>query len=146
MRQAICVLALLVACDGTSPSIGVDIAAAPLAVKRTESVNVTVTAVNISARVVRLRSPRYICGWRPFEVFDPLGRTVELVGEGCLAVAYDDVELHPGESVEYRSTWMPAMSIVDGDPAVAGSYRLVGSLMPDDHEHVRSSALIEVTP
>jgi hypothetical protein len=110
-------------------------------VARDGSVEVTLTATNISNRALTVFSPdSYGACMRAFRVFNTAQREVNVDFLCALlqVIGPLPLELAPGQSVTARDHWDPGRSTLDGEPIPAGTYRLVG------HYHVEEAVVVSV--
>jgi hypothetical protein len=99
-------------------------------VARDGSVEVTVTATNVSSRTITVYAPEsYGMCLHAFRVEDRFGRQVNVLEALCAHVNIigpQPFDLAPGASVTASDAWEPATSTLDGEPIPAGIYRLRG--------------------
>ncbi|QJR37215.1 hypothetical protein [Gemmatimonas groenlandica] len=109
------------------------------------TIDVEVTVVNRDSRVVQTADPRSYACFPPYHVSDAFGRTVELPGRICAAIAFAPIQLAPGARVVIRDRW--ALDASDRDrgslPVDAGQYRVRARVFGAEQERV--SAPITVT-
>lgn len=110
------------------------------------TIDVEVTVVNRDSRVVQTADPRsYGCS-PPYHVTDPVGRTVDLPGRICAAIAFAPIQLAPGARVVIRDRW--ALDASDGDrgsrPVDAGQYQIRARVFGAEQERVSAPVTLTV--
>lgn len=95
---------------------------------------VTVTMVNYGAKSIEVADPRSYACMPPFEVADASGRPVQLPGRFCLAIAYGQVTLAPGDSLTIRDRWSGERADTASRPVFVspGEYRLSARVVGRD--------------
>lgn len=130
-------------CSGTEPAnVRLFLTLDKHEVTSADSVQLTMTLVNLSPRIATVASNHgYPCPDR-FELVDALGRQASTTSINICAlinsVLAPPVPLKPGEQIVIRDWWRPALSTVNDQPLMPGVYRLRGRWMADGRI-VRSS-------
>lgn len=141
MRKIASIAALtLAACSsGTEPFdpvLRMDIQLGGAAVDYSDSVRVSLTLTNISARTVEvLPADAYGICMHAFEVFDSGKRQVSVMEALCALANFavpEPIDLAPGGSIAITDWWRPSESTIDGGPITPGVYQVRGRAFGDE--------------
>lgn len=141
MRKIATIAALMLAAcsSGTEPFdpvLRLDIQLGGAAVDYTDSVRVSLTLTNVSARTVEVfPADAYGICMHAFEVFDSGKRQVSLMEAFCALadfIAPEPIDLAPGNKIAITDWWRPSESTIDGEPIPPGVYQLRGRAFADE--------------
>ena len=98
-----------------------------------QPVTITITIVNRGSQPAQAADPRgYACG-RPYVVLNEAGENIELPGRACFAIAYEPIELSPGDSMKLIDVWSADQADGRGAlPVAAGRYRIIARVFGEN--------------